>query len=136
MAKQTEHWVATGPGEGLKATVYHSSYKAYQFVFYIPKTIWEIPVVKSFFDALSRLGGATVFDEEIGIWKGEKEKTHVFRLVVREGDRPLKKVRKMLRDEIGRMMVILSETKYAQEAMLYTETEIRMCLADKVTRID
>jgi hypothetical protein len=33
-------------------------------------------------------------------------------------------------------MVTLSATKYAQEAMMYTETVIRLYMAEKVTRIE
>jgi hypothetical protein len=133
--KQTKHRVVAG-SKWVQASVTHRSCKAYQFDFYIPKNIWKVPVVKNFFDALSRLGGATVFDEETGIWKGEKEKTQVFRLVVREGDLPLANVRDTLREEIGRLMVILSTTKYVQETMMYTETVIRLYMAEEVTRIN
>jgi hypothetical protein len=135
VTKQTKHRVVAG-SKWVQASVAHRSCKAYQFDFYIPKNIWKVPVVKNFFDALSHLGGATVFDEETGIWKGEKEKTQVFRLVVLEGDLPLASVRDTLREEIGRLMAILSTTKYAQETMMYTETAIRLYLAEKVTRID
>jgi hypothetical protein len=65
----TTHKV-TRVGKSFQASVEHSSRKAYQFDFYVPKTIWKVRVVKDFFDALAKLGGATVFDEEIGIWKG------------------------------------------------------------------
>jgi hypothetical protein len=132
---QTKHRVVAG-SKWVQASVAHRSCKAYQFDFYIPKNIWKVPVIKHFFDALSHLGGATVFDEETGIWKGEKEKTQVFRLVVREGDLPVASVRETLREEIGRLMAILSTTKYAQETMMYTETVIRLYLAENVTRID
>jgi hypothetical protein len=135
VTKQTKHRVVTG-SKWVQASVAHRSCKAYQFDFYIPKNIWKVPVVKNFFDALSHLGGATVFDEETGFWKGEKEKTQVFRLVVREGDLPLANVRDTLREEIGRLMAILSTTRYAQETMMYTETVIRLYLAEKVTGID
>lgn len=135
MVRQTRHRVVAG-SKWLQASVDHRSCTAYQYDFYIPKNIWKIPVVKSFFDALAHLGGATVFDEETGFWKGGKEKTQVFRLVVREGDMPLKNVRDTLREEIGRLMVTLSATKYAQEAIMYTETVIRLFLAEKVRRIE
>jgi hypothetical protein len=135
MARRTKHRVVAG-SKWLQASVHHRSCKAFQYDFYIPKNIWNVPVVKTFFDALSHLGGATVFDEETGIWKGGKEKTQVFRLVVREGDLPMRTVRDTLREEIGRLMVTLSATKYAQEAIMYTETVIRLYLAEKVTRID
>src|SRR5271155_1395374 len=114
MARQTKHRIVAG-SKWVQASVAHRSCKAYQYDFYIPKDIWRVPVVKTFFDSLSHLGGATVFDEETGIWKGEKEKTQVFRLVVLEGDLPLRTVRDTLREEIGRLMVTLSATKYAQE---------------------
>jgi hypothetical protein len=107
------------------ASFKHSSCKAYQFDFYIPKKIWKLRPVMKFFDTLSNLGGATVFDDEIGIWKGEKETTQVFRLVVRDGDLTITSVRATLQTEIVRLMAILRGTKHRQEAMMYTETRIR-----------
>ena len=90
--------------------------------------------MKKFFDAISTLGGATVFDDEIGIWKGEKETTQVFRLVVRESDLAITNVRETLRCEIDRMMVALLKTKHAQEGMMYTETEIQQFMAKMTAR--
>lgn len=124
----------TKAGKLAQRSVEHSSCKAYQFDFYVPKNIWKIPVVKKFFDAISTLGGATVFDDEIGIWKGEKETTQVFRLVVRESDLAITNVRETLRCEIDRMMVALLKTKHAQEAMMYTETEIQQFMAKMTAR--
>jgi hypothetical protein len=84
MVNATAHPVVRA-GKTITASVAHSSWRAHQFDFYVPKNIWKLRIVKNFFDTLSVLGGATVFDDEIGNWKGEKEKTQVFRLVVRAG---------------------------------------------------
>jgi hypothetical protein len=82
MARQTKHRIVAG-AKWLQASVTHRSCKAYQYDFYIPKDIWKVPVVKTFFDALSHLGGATVFDEETGIWLSAKAITRCERSATR-----------------------------------------------------
>ena len=131
MKNSTEHKVKKA-AKSFECSVQHSSSRAYQFDFFVPKAIWKLRVVTNFFDALSALGGATIFDGEIGIWKGEKETTQVFRLIVR-GD--VAAVRKKVRREIGKLMATLCKTKHAQEAMLYTETRIRRYMAGRLKRV-
>jgi hypothetical protein len=135
MPSNTERRVAIAAGKPLHASVAHTSYKAFQFDFYIPKSIWKVPIVEDFLDSLAALGGATVFDDEIGIWKGGTEKTQVFRLVVRAADLPINRLRKTLKHKVGALMASLSATKYAQETLLYTETVVRMAMARHATRI-
>lgn len=135
MAEATTHKV-TRSGKSCSISVEHSSCQACQFDFYIPKNLWRIRIVKNFLDTLSALGGATVFDDEIGIWKGEKEKTQVFRLVVRHEDMEIDRVREILRKEVGQLMAMLSQTRHAQETLLYTETAIWRYAAEKLKRID
>ena len=84
-----------------------------------------------------RPGGATVFERETGIWKGEEEKTDVFRLLVRPGDLSLGDAGQTLRKQIGQLMATLSTSaEFWQEALMYTETVVTVALAEKVTRLD
>ena len=135
MVESTEHKVKSA-GKSIDVSVEHTSCKAYQFDFYVPKNIWKLRVVKKFFDALSAHGGATVFDDEVGMWKDKQETTQVFRLVVCEGDPAIRSVRKMLRREIGQLMATLWKTRHDQEAMMYTETLIQRYMGGKLKRAD
>ncbi len=126
--KKTTHQAKHG-----RVTVDHHYYRAVQLDFYIPTKIWKLQYVRAFFDTLSQLGGATMFEEETGLWRGQQEKTHVFRVIVESSAAAIKELRTTLRHEIGTLMAALSASKKsAQETMMYTETEITMVMAKNV----
>jgi len=131
----TEHVVAPtvdSPG----VLVYHSEYVGIQYDIYIPDLIWKHPAVKTFWDGLGSVElGASIFKRFTGMWQGNKEKTNIYRMIVYAGRFQRGTLRVALQNEIGKMMAALSaDKKVAQQAVLFTETKIKLTMSGNLRR--
>ena len=99
--------------------------KAVQFDFYFPKTIWKNRHVQRFCKLLTRHGGATVFNDETGVWHGRKEVIQLFRVIIPSEAGKLRKFRKLLQTELEGLVRGLQHSKsHEQETIIFTETSI------------
>lgn len=131
----TEHVLAPtvdSPG----VFVDHSEYEGIQYDVYIPYLIWKHPAVKTFRNGLSSVElGASIFKRFTGVWKGDKEKTNIYRMIVYAGRFQRGTLRVALQNEIGKMTAALSaDKKLAQQAVLFTETKIKLTMSGNVRR--
>jgi hypothetical protein len=99
--------------------------KAVQFDFYFPKAIWKNRHVQRFCKLLTRHGGATVFNDETGVWHGSKEVIQLFRVIIPSEAAKLKKFRKLLQTELDGLVRGLQQSKsHEQETIMFSETSI------------
>ena len=134
--KQTRHRKPKGHDAGALFTVDHDSYVAVQFDFYIPAAIYKLPKIEGLRKSLADIEGATVFENETGIWEGQPEKTHVFRVILRPGKLDLDDARSQIKNVIGEFMVDVSDSqKHRQKAIMFTETRVEVALAKNVKKI-
>jgi len=133
----TTHTVQTGFGSGYRVRVGHDAYAATQYEFYIPETIWSHPSVETFITRLQSVeAGATIFAGLIGVWQGVPETTRIYRLVLRAGRFDANNTRAALHSEVGRLMADLSASpQHVQQAIMFTETDIRVTMTSGLTRI-
>lgn len=132
--KQTKHRKLAGQDAGTLFTVDQDSYLAVQFDFYIPALIYELPKMSRLRKSLSDIEGATVFENETGIWEGEPENTHVFRVILRPGKLDLDDARTQIKQVIGDFMVEISDSEHKQQAIMFTETRVEVSVAKNVKK--
>lgn len=134
MCEQTEHTVQDSNGQATSVRVSHTCSQAVQYEFYIPDSIWNAAPTSMFIQRLLSVeSGATIFTGLTGVWRGDQEETRIYRMVLRAGRFDRENARGAFRNEIGRLMAELSVTANAQEAVLFTETEIVMHLSSIAT---
>lgn len=136
MAKTT-HTVQTGEGQGYRVIVNHEDYQAIQYEFYIPEAIWNNQSVRTFINRLESVEpGATIFQGLVGVWQGQPEQTRIYRMILRAGQFDPANTRSALHSEVGRLMADLSASNQsAQDAFMFTETNIRVTMANGLARI-
>ena len=134
---KTEHTVQTGSGQGYRVSVNHEDYQAIQYEFYIPEAIWEHESVQTFIERLESVQpGATIFQGLVGVWQGQPEQTRIYRMILRAGQFDPANTRSALHSEVGRLMADLSASdESAQDAFMFTETDIRVTMTNGLTRI-
>jgi hypothetical protein len=117
--------------------VEHDNYAAIQYEFYIPEAIWSHPSVQTFITRLQSVeAGATVFAGLTGVWQGVAETTRIYRLVLRAARFDANNTRAALHSEIGRLMADLSASpEHAQQAIMFSETDIRVTMTSGLTHI-
>lgn len=132
----TTHTVQTGGGKGYRVSVHHEDYQATQYEFYIPEAIWNHQSVQTFIERLESIEpGATIFQGLVGVWQGQPEQTRIYRMILRAGQFNPANTRSALHGEVGRLMADLSASKQsAQDAFLFTETDIRATMANGLAR--
>ena len=106
-----------------------------QYEFYIPAAIWDHSAVRDF---IKNLGGldpsATIFKGATGVWQGDQEDTHIYRLIRGPGAEkmPRQTVRNHLWNLVEEMMAKLSEWgESVQKAFFFTEAKISSTLVRK-----
>jgi len=105
-----------------------------QYEFYIPAAIWDLPAVRKFISQLASFDpNATIFKGTTGVWQGDEEDTHIYRLIRKPSPEISDaKTQQYLCGLIGEMMAQLSEwTESDQEAFLFTETKMSSTLSKK-----
>ena len=128
----TTHTVKNAKGTAERIAVTHDRYNAVQYDFYIPVAIWSHPSVKTFLTRLLSIEqGATIFNGLTGVWQGEQEQTRIYRIILRSDRYQRDNVTSAFAGEIGRLMAELAVSQFAQQAVLYTETDIFMNLSVK-----
>ena len=134
---KTYHTVKTCSGSGYQVSVDHEDYAAVHYEFYITEAIWSLASVQTLITRLQSVEpGATIFSGLVGVWEGTQEKTRIYRLVLRAGRFDAKNMHEVLHNEIGRLMADLSASpQHAQQAFMFTETDIRVTMTDGLTRI-
>jgi len=133
----TTHTVQTGGGQGYRVAANHEDYQAIQYEFYIPEAIWVHQSVQAFIRRLESIEpGATIFQGLVGVWQGQPEQTRIYRMILREGLFDPANTRSALHSEVGRLMADLSASdESAQDAFMFTETDIRVTLANGLARL-
>lgn len=134
---KTEHTVQTGDGQNCRVSANHEDYRANQYEFYIPEAIWSHQSVQTFITRLASIEpGATIFQGLVGVWQGEPEQTPIYRVILRTGQFDPANTRSALHSEIGRLMADLSASdESAQDAFMFTETDIRVTMTNGLRRI-
>jgi hypothetical protein len=119
------------PDNAKEIPIEHEDYRAIQYDFYIPAAVWDHSRVKVFRQRLESIAsGATIFKGTTGVWMGQSEDTHVYRMIIREGQFDPNGTRSVLHGELGRLLADLSTWREsAQQAMMFTETDIRVTMA-------
>lgn len=128
----TQHTIKTKKGSAARVSVRHADYCAVEYEFYIPALIYRRRATKRFITRLQSIEpGATVFKGLQGIWRGESENTHIYRMILRGGRFDRKNVRTTLQNEIGALLAALSQLpgKVPQEAVMFTEREVHGVLS-------
>jgi hypothetical protein len=130
----TEHAVTRADGTAGRVAVDHAFYEATQFDLYVPTAIWEHPAVRAFFRRIDAVeASATLFPGATGVWLGRPEGTTVYRKILRGNPASLDPTRQRLRVEVGRLMAELSlSPAHAQQAVLFTETAVRVSMSDNL----
>jgi hypothetical protein len=133
----TNHTVHTGPGQGYHVRLTHEDYPAIQYEFYIPEVIWSHPSVQTFIQRLKSIEpGATIFQGLVGVWHVQPEETRIYRMVLRADEFDRANTRSALHSAIGQLMAHLSGSdESAQDAFMFTEADIRVTMANGLTRI-
>ncbi len=134
---QTTHTVQTGSAGGYRVRVYHEDCAAVQYEFYIPEAIWNHESVQTFVNRLESIEpGATIFQGLVGVWQGQPELTRIYRMILRAGQFDPANTHSALHSEVGRLMADLSASdESAQDAFMFTETDIRATMANGLARI-
>jgi heme/copper-type cytochrome/quinol oxidase subunit 1 len=128
----TTHTVTNNSGTAERMTVSHDRSNAVQYDFYIPEAIWNHESVQTFLTRLLSIEqGATIFNGITGVWQGDEEQTRIYRLILRSDRFQRNNVTSAFAGEVGRLMAELAVTPLAQQAFMYTETDIMMHLSTR-----
>ena len=135
MPRTTHNISPIGDLPAKHVSVQHDFYDAWQFEFYIPANIWLHDDVQEFVQRLGTLSrGATIVNGATGVWKGEREGTHVYRLIMRAGQVEMDKVRLTIQSMVGTLLTKLdAHDEAAQDAFMVTETAIKVTLSKLLT---
>jgi hypothetical protein len=115
-------------GGAKPVVVSHEDYCAIEYEFYIPAAIWAHSATQTFIHRLQSVEpGATLFTGLHGIWRGQSEYTHVYRLILQACRFDRRNVRMTLQTEVGVLMAALSTWEESrQEEVWFTEREIHV----------
>ncbi len=134
---KTEHTVKMPVYKGHRVSVNHDDYEAIQYEFYIPEAIWNHSSVQTFLQRLESIeSGSTIFAGLVGVWQDEPEHSRIYRKILRAEQLNPVNTRAALHSEVGRLMADLSAfAEAAQDAFMFTETDIRVTISNAVTPI-
>jgi hypothetical protein len=134
---ETEHTITQPHGSAYRVAVDHEDFKAIQYEFYIPRLVWNLPSVRVFIKRLDSIEkGATLFSKLGGVWEGEHEETNIYRKIIDRRNFQPSNTRTALHSAVGRLMADLSASpEFAQQAVMFTETPIRVTMSKNVRRI-
>jgi hypothetical protein len=98
-----------------------------EYEFYIPAVVWEHAATRKFLAWLtSDIEGATVFNGAVGAWEGQVERTHVVRVLVRQGD-----TGERFRSEARRLMREWGRSDSTrQESVMYSRREVMVTIVE------
>lgn len=131
--EKTTYTVQSADGLPIHIAILHADHCAIAYDFYIPSAIWDDQPVQMFLARLRSVeNSATVFNGLTGVWQGEQECTRIYRVILRSGQFDRSNIRTTLQNEIGRLMADLEITPgHGQQAVLFTETEVRVSLSSQ-----
>lgn len=118
-------------GKASATTIAHVNYAAVEYELYIPALVFHHPATQALIRKLQKVEPAATVSKGLqGIWRGQKEVTHVYRMILRISRFHRRSVRATLQNEIGNLMQVLSQSKKArQQIVLFTEREIHVCMS-------